>query len=147
VRTSLESLAAYRAAQHLEDASAREIREAAGRMKQVTDSSFAEWAGREISFHRTVWTAARSDLLFKQLNQLIVFCFSLSTIRFFKPTFGFDHVVEGIPSWETAEDDQGHQKVSEAILTGNPEVAREHMILHIMGNPCVWDLRKRYFGI
>jgi len=147
MRTSMEALAAYLAAKQLDDASTQAISDAATRIRTTAPGSFAEWVSLELNFHRAVWEAAHSEMLCRQLNQLIVCSLSLSTVRFVKLGPALDHIVNGASKWETPENDQGHQKVTQAILGGAPEIAREHMILHLMGSPSLWKLRHEYFHV
>jgi DNA-binding GntR family transcriptional regulator len=145
LRTSLESLAAYWAAERLTPVWKERIIEVADRIKRVRATTYGDWVELELSFHRTVWGAAQNEWLSKQLSQLAVQIFSFHTMHLFKPSMDFQTILREAAAWEGSNHPQGHQQISISILKGDSEKARESMIVHIMGAPCSAELRKKIF--
>ncbi|MEW5978737.1 MAG: GntR family transcriptional regulator [Acidobacteriota bacterium] len=147
MRTSLEALAAYLAAENPEAASKAKISQVAREMKSFRPRAFADWAELDLEFHRSVWKAAGNELLARQLNHLSVISLSLNTLHFFKPQAGFNELLRIMPTWEKSENIQGHQLLARSIVNGHPQEARKQMILHIMGDPAYRDLRRQFFQV
>jgi DNA-binding GntR family transcriptional regulator len=147
LRTSLESLAAYLAAEQRGGEQAAKIEQLARQLKSYRPTSYEAWIDMELQFHGTVWKAARNELLSKQLNQLVVLSLSLNTLHLFKPQVRFEEVLKGITVLERTTNVQGHQLVAQSILDGDPQKARKYMILHLMGDPAFADLRHQFFQI
>ena len=147
MRTSLESLAAFLAAENLDSASKTKISQISRRMKSVKPRTYAEWIDIELELHGSIWKAAGNELLSRQLHHLSVLSLSLNTLHLFKPQAGLEEVLKSIPAWERGESVQGHQLLAQSILGGNPHEARKYMILHIMGDPVYTKLRREFFQI
>lgn len=147
MRTSLESLAAFLAAENLNSISKTKISQVARKMKSFKPKTFAEWVDLELEFHGSVWSAAGNELLARQLSHLAVLSLSLSTLHLFKPQAGLEDVLKAIPAWERGENIQGHQLVAQAVACGDPQEARKYMILHVMGDPVYTNLRREFFQI
>lgn len=147
VRASLESLAAELAARNLDPVSEREIRSALDRILSALPRSYSEWVDLELGFHRTIWETAGNGWLLKQLNQLAIPLFALSTQHFFRPQQSVSHILEQAPVIEREGGIQGHRIVSEAILARNPAEARRTMILHIMSLPELANRRREIFAL
>ncbi len=69
MRASLESCAAYLAAQKMTKKWASAILSAASRFIDEPPESYSDWVDRELTFHRTVWEASGNEWLVKQLLQ------------------------------------------------------------------------------
>jgi DNA-binding GntR family transcriptional regulator len=147
MRTALESLAAFLAAENVDESSSGRISQTARKMRSFKPRSYAEWIDLELEFHGSIWKAAGNEQLSRQLNQLAVLSLSLRTLHLFKPQAGLEDVLKTIPAWEKTQNIQGHQLLAQSILGGNPQEARKYMILHVMGDPVYADLRRQFFRI
>ena len=147
MRTSLESLAAFLAAENLDASSKTRISQVSRKMKSFKPKTFADWIDLELEFHGSVWRAAGNELLARQLRHLSALSLSLSTLHIFKPQAGLEDVLKVIPMWERSQNIQGHQLLAESILGGNPQEARKYMILHILGDPVYAGLRREFFQL
>src|SRR5207249_285500 len=132
LRASLESLAAYLAAERLDAKSAEKISEVSKQMKSAVTDNYLEWFYLELNFHRAVWETAQNDGLFRHLDQLSVPMYAMSTMHYFTADLGTDEILETARVREETDHVQGHQPLARAILSGNPEAARESAVLHIM---------------
>jgi DNA-binding GntR family transcriptional regulator len=147
LRASLESLAAFLAAERLDTESSKRISEVARRMKSDFPARFPEWINLELEFHRTVWETAQNRWLYKQLNQFSVPMYALSTLHHFRPDYDLEKLLSDARIWERTNHVQGHQRMARAILSGKPEVARESALLHVMGRPNLALRRREIFRV
>jgi DNA-binding GntR family transcriptional regulator len=147
VRTSLESLAAFLAAERLDEGWAGRISAMANRLKAARPASYLEWVDLELGFHRTIWEAAQLDWLCKQLSQLTIRILSLSTQRLFHSEESLQELLEIFVASEDDKSSDGHQLVAHAILSRDPEEARKNMILHLMTKSPLAERRQEVFNI
>ncbi len=149
MRASLESLAAYLAAEKITDEWAGRILSAAAVMKSAAAAGYPSWVDRELNFHRTVWVASGNDWLVRQLSQSAVPTLALGTLRLFRNSLDWDveKVQETTSSWEKTDGVRGHQSVARAIAGGHAARAREMMIRHILGSPHLVGYRKALFAM
>jgi DNA-binding GntR family transcriptional regulator len=129
IRASLESYAAYLAAGKITPDTARRLRAAAARFISDSPDAYSEWVDRELSFHRTVWEAAGNEWLARQLNQcsMPLFTFTIVAKRSDVRSLWRDS-----SNWEKDGNPQGHQVVTEAIVAGRAQEARELMLRHTL---------------
>lgn len=145
IRASLESLAACLAAEKLDTEGAALIRAAAARMKSARPMDRSAWIDAELSFHRTLWKAAKNELLERQLNLAAVPTFALATLRRFRLDFDVENPRTVTAKWEETGDVRGHQALAKAILAKDGGEARKLMIGHILGAPSLRELRQKLF--
>ena len=108
---------------------------------------YAEWVDRELRFHHAIWEASNNDYLRRQLSQISVQTYAVAVLRISDVDFDLSDIRSTTSQWEATNSIRGHQRVAQAVLKGNPEKAREAMILHIMGAPSFVGLRKKIFQI
>jgi DNA-binding GntR family transcriptional regulator len=145
LRTSQESLAAFLAAEKLNEEWAERIAESAALIKSARPASFVEWVGLELGFHRTVWQAARIDWLCRQLSQLSIRMLSISALQYFCSGKDLANTLKVAVELEQTNNAQSHQLVAQSILSRDPRAARRSMILHVMGAECFAERRKQVF--
>lgn len=140
IRASLESYAAYLAAQKITPEMARAIRAAARSFTDAPPTSYGEWVDRELGFHRAVWEASRNEWLLRQLNQFSVPVFAMRLLD--RREMSVRSLWENCQLRETRDNPSGHQSLCRAIVTGPPVEARRQMLLHILAqtDKCTADV-------
>jgi DNA-binding GntR family transcriptional regulator len=147
LRASLESYAAYLAAEKLTGEWAQKVSEATSQMLAGPPNGFGDWVERELNFHRTIWQASGNQWLVRQLSQFVVLTFAGSTLDLFQVDFDCQHVWEAACSWEETHPERGYQLVTRAILARDANGARDLMIRHILAAPSsLCNLRRKVFG-
>lgn len=149
MRASLESYAAYLAAEKLTAGSSESIAAAAEQMGATACRNYSDWVEREMAFHNTVWRASGNDLLVRQLNQVVVPSYALPILDLLDLDFNVRElkaIRETTAAWELTDSVRGHQRLARAILSGDSHSARNSMVMHIMGAPSFQDLREKLFG-
>lgn len=140
VRTALESLAAFLAAERLTEESRLLILKQQEEMEKPSPPSYGEWVERELAFHRAIWSAAGDQWLFDKLDGFTVPFFAIDRMPSADTGFGEKAGEAGAP--ETS-----HRWVAEEVLSGDPERARSAMIRHLMNLPGLMERRRSVFGI
>ncbi len=146
MRASLESLAAFQAAQKMTPEGAQRIWTAAANLRSVRPATYAQWVDGEMAFHRAVWTAAANPWLERQLNNFVVVTFAVSTIQSFREGFDFDELLDGIAECEAPDDPRGHQLVTQAILAGDALRSKEAMVRHVTAGTVDKEMVAQVFG-
>ncbi len=144
LRASLESFAAYLAAERATPAVCDEIRAAASAMVAQPPHSYSEWVEKELAFHRTIWRAAGNEWFERQLAQVTLPMFVLRIVQMAK-TDDPDRLWGRKSSWKDMKGAGGHQALAREIVSGDPIRARKAMILHILPNAN--ELRQDVLGV
>jgi DNA-binding GntR family transcriptional regulator len=129
IRASLESYAAFLAAQKMTPADASAIRAAARRFLGDPPATYGEWVDLELTFHRAVWQASQNQWLIRQLNQFSVPIFVL---RVLSREATMRKIWQNCRVCETPDNPFGHQILAEAVANGRAEEARSLMLTHIV---------------
>jgi DNA-binding GntR family transcriptional regulator len=129
-RASLESLAAYLAAQRMNDETASRIWSAAGKFRIVRPATYAEHAALELEFHRSVWEASGNEWLAKLLIQLVIPLLSMPVQRMLMPDLDFEAYCRNSPELE-ASDPNRHEVVADELIKGQADGVRSRMFRHI----------------
>ena len=145
VRASLESYAAYLAAQKMNPQSGKRILAGAEHMLSRRPANYHEWVVRELEFHRAVWDGSGNELLIRQLGQLLLPMFTLRILQMARKDVDVQSFWKKCVSWETATAIRGHQALARAIVAGDAARARSMMIRHIL--PEADATRKAVLGL
>jgi DNA-binding GntR family transcriptional regulator len=136
MRASLESYAAYLAAQKMTPAMAKTILAAARRFLAGQPAGYNEWVERELGFHRAVWEASQNEWLIRQLNQ---FSFPIFALRMLgtgaRNESHARRIWQDTQARETPDDPRGHQALARTVMSGDAPQARRMMLLHIFPAP------------
>lgn len=130
MRTSLESYAAYLAAQKITPYLASELMAAATRFITKAPVSYSDWVDLELGFHGTIWKASQNDWLRRQLNQLAFPTFALRILE--RKYQDVQRLWQECQLRETEDNAQGHQVLARAIAQGDAARSRSLMLLHVM---------------
>lgn len=134
VRTSLESLAAFLAAERLTEESRGMILKQQEEIEKAPAGIYGEWVERELAFHRSIWSAAGDRWLFDKLDGF--------TVPFFAMQPAPVPVAKRARGQETS-----HRWVAREVLSGDPQRARRAMIRHLMHAPELLERRRAAFGV
>jgi DNA-binding GntR family transcriptional regulator len=149
MRASLESYAAYLAAEKLTDEWSEALSLAARRMQATACRNYGDWVDRELAFHSTVWNASGNELLVRQIHQFVVPSYAVSVLELLDLDFNTREVKairDTTTQWEETDSIRGHQRLARAITSGDPRNARDAMVMHIMGAPSFREVRRKIFG-
>jgi DNA-binding GntR family transcriptional regulator len=140
IRTSLEALAAFLAAERLTDESKHLIIKQQEEIEKPSPPTYTDRVERELAFHRAIWKAAGDRWLFDKLDGLTVPFFAVDPTRDEEPAGGEERTVS--KAFETS-----HRWVAGEVLSGDPERARLAMIRHLMSVPSLIERRRLVFGV
>ena len=133
MRASLESYAAYLAAQKMTKKAANAILSAASRFIDEPPESYSDWVDRELTFHRTVWEASGNEWLMRQLLQFSLPTFAARIVG--RGDTDVHHLWQQCRVRENGRNPQGHQKLAKTLAHGSPLEAKQLMVLHILPEP------------
>ena len=139
-RASLESLAAYLAAQRITAESARRISKAAEKFRDFRPTTYADHASLELEFHQCIWKTAGNDWLEKLLNGIVIPLLSLAVQRMITPDVDIEAFCRSAAAMEAADPNR-HELLAKELINGEADKVRTRMIRHITEGPvpCVRD--------
>lgn len=130
IRASLESYAAYLAAQKMTPEVADRITAAARRFIGATPSGYGDWVDCEMSFHRLVWEVSGNEWLVRQLNHCSAPVFVLRILG--RKDADIQVMWAKSQNREAPRNPTGHQLLARSLVSGRPGEARRNMLLHIL---------------
>lgn len=146
-RTSLEAMTAFLAAERMTPEAEEEIRRRAVNVTPATAATYLEWVEKELAFHRSVWKAASDRWLLDQLNRFTVPFFVAGTAHHLTPGFQMSQVIEQLAACQHEREESTHQWLAAEILSKDPARARAAMIVHLMGESEMEEMRKALFQV
>ena len=147
MRASLEAQAAFWAARRMNDSVRCQLRTALERMQKVSTAVYEDIINLELDFHRTVWEAALSSWLSRQLGQLVLPLLALPSQKMIGPFGSVEEESAHIRDVEQSGQEGTHTKLTDALLRGDAPEARDCMVRHILrGSVAIEELRGNFFG-
>jgi DNA-binding GntR family transcriptional regulator len=135
MRASLESYAAYLAAQKMTAEMSEKVLYAAQQFTTRPPKTYSDWVEREMAFHQIVWEASGNEWLQRQLKQFSVPIFVVRLPGAHSRQFNAHTAWKEWRIRETADNPHGHQALARAIVSADARAAQQLMIHHILPDP------------